>query len=300
MQLSGTDNSDEYVQLCKQIKAMGSGASLLNLQGAWPAYVLVTRRNSGRAKRPERNKFEIFLPMRSVTFRDLSGHRRTTYPYRRGMIGFTLPLERWWIEWDGVIEGAAFIIDPSTMRQAAADVFGEEWSDLTWRSVLGDHAPAIAYLGLDIVSQIATGYPAGRSHVDDLMRTFLSMLLRRYSSTVDRNTSLVGVSSHPVLRAVQYIESHLGDDLTRQEVCDKSAVSLPHLNRLFRAELGDSVWGYIQKRRLDVARVGLASTNQPITSVAVSCGFRTRANFTRCFRARFGMSPSDFRSAGDQ
>ena len=51
-------------------------------------------------------------------------------------------------------------------------------------------------------------------------------------------------------QAVVYIENHLGDPLTVEEVARHAGYSYYHLTRVFSALLGESVGSYIKKRRL--------------------------------------------------
>ena len=51
-------------------------------------------------------------------------------------------------------------------------------------------------------------------------------------------------------QAILYIENHLGDPLTVEEVACHTGYSYYHLTRLFYALLGENVGGYIKKRRL--------------------------------------------------
>lgn len=58
--------------------------------------------------------------------------------------------------------------------------------------------------------------------------------------------------------------------------------------------------GYIQQQRLQACERALADPRQSrrsITEVALEWGFASSAHFSRVFRARTGMSPSDYRAA---
>lgn len=101
-----------------------------------------------------------------------------------------------------------------------------------------------------------------------------------------------------VQRAVWYIESHSGDELSLGDVADAAGVSAFHLARLFRAATGWSVARYIRVRRLSQAAADLAAGAPNILTVALSSGYGSHEAFTRAFRDAFGLPPEDVRKRG--
>lgn len=268
------------------------------VDGDWPAKLFVMRLQSSQLNRHFSDQFDIFLPTRHVNLQEVGREgRRRNFSYKRGVIAFNPPDEDWTIEWEGIIEGFSFLLDVDTMNRAVKELLGVPINTIQWRLAFSEHAPAIAYLGLDIANQVATGYPAGKAFVYSQMQTFLMMLLRRYARSPGRDTRMIGVLSHQVLRAVQYIDSHLAEDLTVETICDASSISVAHLNRLFRAELNESVWSYVQLQRLRRARDLLKTTALTLSDIQKQCGYSTREHFTRQFKARYKMSPTHYREA---
>jgi AraC-like DNA-binding protein len=47
--------------------------------------------------------------------------------------------------------------------------------------------------------------------------------------------------------------------------------------------------------RIQRAQSALASTDEPVTSIALRCGFSTSQYFSNVFRKQFGLTPSKFR-----
>lgn len=62
----------------------------------------------------------------------------------------------------------------------------------------------------------------------------------------------------------------------------------------FRRVFGDSVYGYVQSRRLDTAHQLLSTSDLSVSSVAYQVGY-SPAHFSVAFRKRFGLSPKDIR-----
>lgn len=282
----------------KLIKLGIGSKDIVEINGQWPVTIVLFKIGSNTLERFFGKLFDLFLPTRPVTLREISGENvRTTFHYRSGMVGFNPPNEYWTVEWEGTIEGVSILIEPEIMNCAAKSLLDEELCIQTWRLALSDHAPAIAYLGLDIASQAAAGFPAGKGHVEMQIQTLLAMIIMRYSSTQARDTALVGMFSRQVLKAVKFIKSHFGDEIDVQKICDISGTSLVHLNRLFRAELGDSVWVYVKRHRLNFAAQQLKTSCMPVSHIAKLCGMPSRQSFAIQFKREFGATPTEFRKA---
>lgn len=101
------------------------------------------------------------------------------------------------------------------------------------------------------------------------------------------------------LRIKAFIHQHLADpDLTAETIAAAHHVSRRHLQRLFQRH-GHSVAAYVRHQRLALARRLLAEpalADEPIRAIAARCGFSHPEVFTRAFRARYGMTPRDYRT----
>jgi AraC family transcriptional regulator len=69
------------------------------------------------------------------------------------------------------------------------------------------------------------------------------------------------------------------------------------LARVFRKFFGCSPGDYVRHLRIDFACRQLAEARQPIVEIALAAGFASQAHFSRVFKARTGMTPTEFRAA---
>ncbi len=69
-----------------------------------------------------------------------------------------------------------------------------------------------------------------------------------------------------------------------------------HFARLFRATFGCAPYQYVQEQRLIRARNLLRQPGHKITAIALACGFNDSSQFSRAFKARFGVTPSGYRT----
>lgn len=78
----------------------------------------------------------------------------------------------------------------------------------------------------------------------------------------------------------------------------RQGISPVYLRKLFAAD-GGSFADFVLAARLDQARARLCDPNsrhRPIAAIAFDCGFGDISYFNRCFRRRFGRTPSDARA----
>jgi len=102
-----------------------------------------------------------------------------------------------------------------------------------------------------------------------------------------------------VNRVVDHIHEHLGEELPLAALARVAAFSPFHFHRVFRAITGETLFAFIQRLRLErSAGVLLAARDRSVLEVALDHGFSSAATFARAFKARFGMSASEWRRGG--
>src|SRR5580698_930591 len=102
---------------------------------------------------------------------------------------------------------------------------------------------------------------------------------------------------NPAQKALWFIESHLGDALTLDEVSAIGGVSRFHMVRAFATATGLSVMRYVRARRLSEAARALANGAPDILSVALDADYGSHEAFTRAFREHFGVTPEMVRGS---
>jgi len=102
-----------------------------------------------------------------------------------------------------------------------------------------------------------------------------------------------------VNRVIDHIREHLADEMSLASLARIAAFSPFHFHRVFRSLTGETLFGFIQRLRIEkAARALLASTDQSVLEVALDHGFSSAATFARAFRARFGMTATEWRADG--
>lgn len=95
-----------------------------------------------------------------------------------------------------------------------------------------------------------------------------------------------------IINIMDYISSHLTEDMTVDTLAEACYISRYHLMHLFKEETGYTLFDYITEKRLLMAR-DLLKTGKSVTEVCFCCGFKNYSTFSRSFKKHFHASPSE-------
>lgn len=102
-------------------------------------------------------------------------------------------------------------------------------------------------------------------------------------------------------RVIDHIDAHLGDELSPAGLADVACFSRFHFHRIFSAMVGETIADYLKRIRLQTAASRLVNNpRDPVTDIALACGFSSPSVFARAFRERYGMSASAWRARGSR
>jgi AraC-like DNA-binding protein len=94
-----------------------------------------------------------------------------------------------------------------------------------------------------------------------------------------------------IMGVLKYLEEHLQDDLTLEDIADRFSVSKNYLNLLFRQTTGTTVNHYIRTKRLGLARQEILKGSNA-QEAAYKTGFNDYSNFYRAYKTFYGSIPS--------
>lgn len=101
-----------------------------------------------------------------------------------------------------------------------------------------------------------------------------------------------------VNHAIDHVLLHLAEPLPLEVVAKVAHFSPFHFHRIFKAVVGETLHDFVKRLRLERALTLLSRPEAPnLTEVALSCGFASSSDFSRSFKAHYGVSPSRFELA---
>ncbi|WP_455203200.1 helix-turn-helix domain-containing protein [Kaarinaea lacus] len=97
-------------------------------------------------------------------------------------------------------------------------------------------------------------------------------------------------------KVVAHIEKHLNQSLTLEQLSEIACLSPYHFHRVFRAEMGESLYDHIKRLRLEDAACKLKYSENSIDQISFEAGYERNTSFTRAFKQHFGQTPRDYRA----
>jgi len=106
-----------------------------------------------------------------------------------------------------------------------------------------------------------------------------------------------GLARWQARRTLTYIESNLDSKFGVGQLANLASLSKAHFSRAFRHALGLPPMKYVVMRRVERAKLMMSSTTQPLSDIALACGFSDQAHFSKLFRHCVGIPPGHWRRA---
>jgi AraC-like DNA-binding protein len=148
---------------------------------------------------------------------------------------------------------------------------------------------ATRHLVRRIAREVRLRQPGASLSVEGLLFELLGTLVRKRALE----------QTHPgdlrLRRAIDYLEANFQRRVTVAEVAAQSGIHPSYLAELFRGRYATSVGAWVRNRRLEFVRDALRNPAMPISCIAIKAGFADQSHLTRLFRARFGVTPAEYR-----
>ena len=205
--------------------------------------------------------------------------------------------------------GCGYLITP---LQTATISFDEtEPSEIFWLAFRGDRvAEWLKACGLpdrnavfsfdrsedciDLLKNCLTEEPSANEYADDCR--LQAALFKLMALHLERPAEEIPPSRDPVHRIARFFEENLDQPIQLRQVADLFYLSTGYMYTLFKKEFGVSPKEYLLNLRIRQAERLLREEKQlPIKTVAAAVGFENPLYFSRCFRQRTGLSPSEYR-----
>lgn len=199
----------------------------------------------------------------------------------------------------GRVEIVHIYLAPALVDEVAAEAYDADPAHVSVVAHVAIHDEALNGLGRLLLAEVESHAPGGRLLADMLTRALAVHMLRRYSSLARPGVDIPknAMPSLRLRRAVEYMHSHLDEDLPLSKLAAVSGISLSRFARAFREATGEPPHRFLTKRRIEQACKLLEHTTLPIIEVGMRCGFSQPSHFATMFRQVTGISPRAYRQA---
>ncbi|NJK58797.1 MAG: helix-turn-helix transcriptional regulator [Pleurocapsa sp. SU_5_0] len=147
-----------------------------------------------------------------------------------------------------------------------------------------------------LLAELQSGGVMGQLYIESLTQALVIHLLRHYS-TVTRTISSENKSltRNQLQEAIDYIHTHLDQNLSLVEVARTINISPTYFSSLFKRATGTSPHQYVIQQRVERAKLMLSKTDLAIAEIALQVGFSSQSHLTQQFKRLTGVTPKQVR-----
>jgi YesN/AraC family two-component response regulator len=136
---------------------------------------------------------------------------------------------------------------------------------------------------------IKTDECATENEVHELHAQMLADFTKKMHNVKVRN-----IYSKQIVKAVDYINSHVHERIMIQEISDCLSLSVPYLSRLFKSEVGLNISEYITIKKVEAASGMLKYSEHTLLEISCSLSFSSQSYFIKVFKKYTGMTPKEY------
>jgi len=186
--------------------------------------------------------------------------------------------------------------DPAKLEEMACDLRRVGMARFQFLSVFRLHDPTIEHIARIFSLELNRApHPVQQLLIESLAVTLCAHLLRSYTNAVGieaRSSGAPEVAS--LARAIAYIEDSPERNVTLAELAAAAGISRFHFSRLFKRKIGQSPVRYVERSRIEQAKILIVQAELSLADIAQAVGFADQSHFTRRFKFHEGRTPGQF------
>jgi len=197
-----------------------------------------------------------------------------------------------------VVRGPVRMFHLYFSRQAFERVYAEAWSGrpaASPREITHFRDPVVEGLIRSVILPLDWNEPAERiaaGHAGQTLMAYIASRMTERGSAPNRTRG--GLTASGLRRVFEFVAEHFDQALSLEDLAACADVSPYHFARAFKSSTGESPHQYVSRQRIEKAKAALRG-GEPLSQVALSCGFGSQSHFSQRFRQLTGVTPSQFR-----
>jgi AraC family transcriptional regulator len=182
------------------------------------------------------------------------------------------------------------------LKQSIRDVLGNADRGFALREISGEHDGVLSSL-LEHIKLELTGQAApSRAYIHGLAQAMTVHLARSYQTAAQiERAPRGGLQAYKLYRVIDAMKKGLDQPFILGQFSQLANLSEFHFSRVFKQSTGVSPSSYFIGLRLELAKVLLIFSEQPIVDVCLAIGYNSPSHFSALFRAETGIAPSEYR-----
>ena len=93
---------------------------------------------------------------------------------------------------------------------------------------------------------------------------------------------------------IEYLEDHICESVSLEQIAGDLGYSVPQMKKLFRMQMHCGIIDYFIDLKMDEAKRLMQESDMNITQIAHYLGYQDASYFSRLFKSRYGMTPSEY------
>ena len=143
----------------------------------------------------------------------------------------------------------------------------------------------------EIITLVETPGPFNNIKIVSLLYNLLWELASEFSSERAEHSKL-----RLIEKSITYMNANIcSPGISIEDIAGKSSVGVKYFRNIFKEIYGIPPVKYINDKRLERAKELLNYSNYPISFIAENCGFSSSIYFDRIFKAKYGITPGQYR-----
>ncbi len=184
-------------------------------------------------------------------------------------------------------------LSPEAIANAAAETVRQNRIDIVPRFLVRD--PLIEEVGKYLAHKAQTG-SVTNLFASSAINILSVHLLEHYCVEVQTlHTYRDGLPPSQLRHALEYIDAHIGDDVSLAHLAGQVGMSPHYFSQLFHRSAGFAPHQYVLNRRIERAKELLAGQLMSLADIGYTLGFSSQSQFTTTFRHYTGETPSRYR-----
>lgn len=103
-----------------------------------------------------------------------------------------------------------------------------------------------------------------------------------------------------IRRIAQYLEEHYRENITLESMAEVFSMNPYYFSSYFKKNMGENFKTYLTELRMNRAEILLRSTDMKSYQIALEVGYKNVRQFNENFKARYDMSPSEYRKKNEK
>jgi AraC family transcriptional regulator of arabinose operon len=203
-------------------------------------------------------------------------------------------------------KGDVFLLPAGCYHEVVSDPENEEQWSYIWLNISGNWIlkmleayqllPHIVVQnsGLESLFQEAIDNAAHKSAQE--LQTELQIILMRIIVGLSESLRIKGDALTAIVQSIkQFLDNSVLSPFDGAQLSTHIGVSNRHLNRLFKREVGTTIYNYVIAKKIESAKHMLLDTELTISEIGYKLGYADPHYFSNLFHSKTNVRPSDFR-----